>query len=149
VQIIPPPADVAPLWEDLILPLVLSPLPLGTFDSSVKFVCRAFREDTKHESSPGRVGPGIGRSGPTFTCEGIKALWVLCFARSERTMKEFPRFLCGSLDCDLHKLQFKYCALSGRAEKFKGLVYAVEAGSARRSQDNLRKMPCLCFISAF
>ena len=46
-----PPPDGGPVWPLLILLLVISPLPLGAFYISAKFVRRAFREDTTHGPS--------------------------------------------------------------------------------------------------
>ena len=78
--------------------------------------------------------------------QGTKALWVLWFAGSKRRLKEYPRLPCGSLGCDLRKLQFKYRTFYGRAESFSGLADPLEAGGAHGSQDSLRKMPDQCFI---
>ena len=46
-----PPPDGGPVWALLIPLLVISPLPLGAFYISAKFVRRAFREDTRHGPS--------------------------------------------------------------------------------------------------
>jgi len=46
-----PPPEGGPVWDLLIPLLVISPLPLGAFYISAKFVRRAFREDTRRGSS--------------------------------------------------------------------------------------------------
>jgi hypothetical protein len=40
-----PPPDGSPLWEPLVLLLVLSPLPLGAFYICAKFIRRALRDE--------------------------------------------------------------------------------------------------------
>jgi hypothetical protein len=65
----------------------------------------------------------------------------LRYAHRKHRLKEFPRFLCGSLGCKMYQLQLKYRSLPGRSEKFSGLVDAAEASYTSGSQFNLREMP--------
>jgi ABC-type Co2+ transport system permease subunit len=42
-----PPPDGSPLWESLVFLLVFSPLPLGAFYISAKFIRQAVRDERK------------------------------------------------------------------------------------------------------
>lgn len=52
-----PPPDGSSIWEPVVAVLVLSPLPLGAFYLSGRFVRRAIREKQAPDKSTGHLAP--------------------------------------------------------------------------------------------